>query len=79
VELAAIGGVVLVAAAADHAFARVQFAHNAAHHCDHTAAGHLEHSVAVVGVLVDDVLHRAFQLLQLLFCHVLTSCQITQS
>ena len=79
VELAAIGGVVLVAAAADHAFARVQFAHNAAHHRDHTAAGHLEHHIAVVGVLVDDVLHGALDLFQLLLCHALTSCQITQS
>ena len=72
-ELPAIGGVVLVPAAADDAFPGVQLPHDAAHHGDDPAAGHFEHGVAVVGVLVDDVFHRAFQLLQLLFCHVLTS------
>ena len=39
VELAAIGGVVLIPAAAYHAFACVQFPHDAAHHRDHPAAG----------------------------------------
>ena len=38
-ELAAIGGVVLIPAAAYHAFACVQFPHDAAHHRDHPAAG----------------------------------------
>ena len=68
-----------IASVLDASFARVQFTHNAAHHCDHTAAGHLEHHIAVVGVLVDDVLHGALDLFQLLLCHALTSCQITQS
>ena len=68
-----------LAEASELQFTRVQFTHNAAHHCDHTAAGHLEHHIAVVGVLVDDVLHGALDLFQLLLCHALTSCQITQS
>ena len=73
VELPAIGGVVLVPAAADDALPGVQLPHDAAHHGDDPAAGHLEHGVAVVGVLVDDIFHRAFQLFQLLLGHVLTS------
>ena len=39
VELAAVGGVVLISAAAYHAFACVQFPHDAAHPRDHPAAG----------------------------------------
>ena len=72
-ELASVGGVVLVFSPADHAFARVELAHDAADHRHRAAAGDLEHGVAVVRVLVNDVLHRAFQLFQLLLHRVLTS------
>ena len=70
-ELAAIGGVVFVPATADNAFARVKLAHDAAYHGDHTAAGYLEHRIAVILVLVDDILHDAFDLFQLLLVHQL--------
>ena len=65
VELAAIGGVVLVPPPADDALPCMKLPHHAADHRYHTAARYLEHGVAVVLVLVDDVLHRAFQLFQL--------------
>ena len=47
VELAAIGGVVFVPAAADDAFACVQLAYDAADHREHPAAGDLEHHIAL--------------------------------
>ena len=70
-ELAAIGGVVFVPAAADDAFACVQLAYDAADHREHPAAGDLEHHIAVILVLVDDILHDAFDLFQLLLVHQL--------
>ena len=66
VELAAISGVVFVPAAADDTFPCVQFAHDAADHREHPAAGDLEHHIAVILVLVDDIFHDAFDLFQLL-------------
>lgn len=48
VELAAIGRVVLVPAAADHGLSSMQFSHHAAHHRDHTPAGDLKHGIAAV-------------------------------
>ena len=65
-ELAAIGGMVFVPAAADDAFARMQLAYDAADHREHTAAGDLKHHIAVIRVLVDDILYNAFDLFQLL-------------
>ena len=65
-ELAAIGGVVFVPATADDAFACVQLAYDAANHREHPAAGDLEHRIAVILVLVDNILHNAFDLFQLL-------------
>ena len=73
VELPPVGGVVLVPPPADDALPCMKLPHHAADHRHHTAARYLEHGVAVVGVLVDDIFHRAFQLFQLLFCHLLTS------
>ena len=70
-ELAAIGGVVFVPAAADNAFACVQLAYDATDHREHPAAGDLEHHIAVILVLVDDILHDAFDLFQLLLVHQL--------
>ena len=72
VELSAIGGMVFILAAADDADACVQLAHDAADHGDDAAARHLELHIAVVRVLVDDILHRAFDLFQLLL-HFLTA------
>ena len=66
VELAAIGGVVFVSAAADDAFPCVQLAYDAADHREYPAAGDFEHHIAVILVLVDDILHDAFNLFQLL-------------
>ena len=71
VELAAIGSVVLVPAAAENALACMQLAHNAAHHREHTAARDLEHHVAVIRIFVDNILHDALDLFQLLFVHQL--------
>ena len=44
-----------------------------------TDNGYMVFEVSGGGVLVDDVLHGALDLFQLLLCHALTSCQITQS
>ena len=65
-ELAAIGGVVFVSAAADDAFPCVQLAYDAADYREYPAAGDFEHHIAVILVLVDDILHDAFNLFQLL-------------
>ena len=73
-ELAAIGGVVLIPAAAYYAFACVQLPHDAAHHRDNPAAGYFKHRVTVILVFIDNIFHGAFDLFQ--FCHPLTSCQI---
>ena len=73
-ELSAIGRVVLVLAPADDADTGVQLPDDAADDRDDAAARHLEDHIAVVGVLVDDVLDRAFDLFQLLlFLHFLTA------
>ena len=73
VELAAIGGVVLIFTAADHALARMELAHDPAHHGDRAAAGNFKHRVAVVRVLVDNVLHRSLDLFQLHAPHPLVT------
>ena len=51
---------------ADDAFACVQLAYDAADHREYPAAGDFEHHIAVILVLVDDILHDAFNLFQLL-------------
>ena len=71
VELAAIGGMVFVPTAADDAFPCVQLSYDAADHREHPAARDLEHRIAVILVLVDDILHNAFDLFQLLLVHQL--------
>ena len=76
-ELAAIGGMVLIFASADDRLARVQLTYHAADHGHDTAAGYLEHRIAVVRVFINDVLHGAFQLFQLLL-HWLTSLFLAQ-
>ena len=68
-----------VSAAADDAFACVQLAYDAADLREHSSAGDLDLLLAVILVLVDDIHLDAFDLFQLLLCHALTSCQITQS
>ena len=73
VELAAIGGVVLIFTAADHALARMELAHDPAHHSDRAAAGTFKHRVAVIRVLVDNVLHRSLDLFQLHAPHPLVT------
>ena len=73
VELAAIGGVVLIFTAADHALARMELAHDPAHHSDRAAAGNFKHRVAVIRVLVDNVLHRSLDLFQLHAPHPLVT------
>ena len=73
VELAAIGGVVLIFTAADHALARMELAHDPAHHGHRAAAGNFKHRVAVIRVLVDDILHRALDLFQLHAPHPLVT------
>ena len=73
VELAAIGGVVLIFTAADHALARMELAHDPAHHGDRAAAGNFKHRVAVIRVLVDNVLHRSLDLFQLHAPHPLVT------
>ena len=73
VELAAIGGVVLIFTAADHTLARMELAHDPAHHGHRAAAGNFKHRVAVVRVLVDNVLHRSLDLFQLHAFHPLVT------
>ena len=73
VELAAIGSVVLIFTAADHALARMELAHDPAHHGDRAAAGNFKHRVAVIRVLVDNVLHRSLDLFQLHAPHPLVT------
>ena len=73
VELAAIGGVVLIFTAADHTLARMELAHDPAHHGDRAAPGNFKHRVAVVRVLVDNVLHRSLDLFQLHAPHPLVT------
>ena len=73
VELAAIGGVVLIFTAADHTLARMELAHDPAHHGHRAAPGNFKHRVAVIRVLVDNVLHRSLDLFQLHAPHPLVT------
>ena len=66
VELAAIGGVVFILAAADDALACMQLPHHAAHHREDAAAGDFKDGVAVVRIFVDDVFDRTLDLFQFL-------------
>ena len=69
VELPAIGGVVFVPPAADHALAHVQLPQGAAHHRQLALARQLEHHIAAVAVFKNDVLDGALDLFQLLVLH----------
>ena len=69
VELAAIGGVGLVLAAAHHALAHMQFPQRAADHRQGAPARQLKHHISAVAVLKNNVLNGSFQLFQLLVFH----------
>ena len=67
VELPAIGGMIFVPPAADHALPDVQLAQGAADHRQLALPRQLEHHIAAVGILKDNVLDGALDLFQLLF------------